>query len=234
MKPYYDEGGIQIYHGDCREVLPEIQADAVVADPPYGCGLYESDQAVLSKELVEQWVRQYASVAVFGYPERLVGLCPVQPSEWIVWRPTNARQRGFNLHGLWREVECVAIWGDCDWGHLRQPRVETTTPMPAAIGHLDAPLREGDARMGDLWTDESPNLNPNQRGRFHPNEKPVSVMRRLVEVAGGVVVDPFMGSGTTLRAAKNLGREAIGIEIEERYCEIAVKRLAQEVLDVAA
>ena len=68
-------------------------------------------------------------------------------------------------------------------------------------------------------------------GRTHPNEKPVSLMKHIVAKATvGTVLDPFMGSGTTLRAAKDLGRKAIGIEIEERYCEIAAKRMAQGVL----
>jgi len=70
-------------------------------------------------------------------------------------------------------------------------------------------------------------------GRKHPHEKPRSLFKYLLQkMPDGKVVDPFMGSGTTLRAAKDLGRKAIGIEIEERYCEIAAKRLAQEVLSV--
>jgi site-specific DNA-methyltransferase (adenine-specific) len=90
--------------------------------------------------------------------------------------------------------------------------------------------------MGDVWTEAAPGLAFESYKRLHPNEKPVGVLRRLAEATPSHldIVDPFMGSGTTLRAAKDLGRKAIGIEIEERYCEIAVQRLAQMVLDVEA
>lgn len=237
MKPYYEDESCVIYHGDCRELLDDLTADVLVTDPPYGTGYYATDTAALCPTLLAQWVRRYDVVALFGWPEKLIGLCVtagVVPDEWVTWWPTNARLRGFNLYGLWREVECVAVFGRCDWSKLRRPKAITTTPMPDQDKRLP-PTAANDVRLGDVWRDESPNLNPNQRGRFHPNEKPVSLMRQLLAACPeGTVLDPFMGSGTTLRAAKDLGRQAVGVEIEERYCAVAAKRCAQEVLDLEA
>lgn len=234
-KPYYQDDFVTIFHGDCRKILPLVEADVLVTDPPYGTGYYPSDVDVLNAIVLREWTERFASVALFGWPERLAALCAsasMGPDEWVTWWPTNGRCRGFNRAGLWREVECIAVFGEGEWGALRQPRTITTTPLPdsGVRGHPQTDM----ARMGDVWRDESPNLNPNQPSRLHPNEKPVSLMRRLLMALPGVIVDPFIGSGTTLRAAKDLGRLAVGIELEERYCEIAAKRCAQEVLDLAA
>jgi DNA modification methylase len=230
VKPYYDDGTVTIYHGDChRGELPD--ADVVVTDPPYGTGYYPTD---VDPQLdLHRWVDEFGFVAVFGWPEKLIALCAVTgivPDEWVTWWPSNGRNRGFNKIGLWREVECIAAFGAANWGLLRQQRTVTTTPLPDS--GLRGKPQTDQARMGDVWRDESPNLNPNQPPRLHPNEKPVSIMRKLLTVTEGTVLDPFMGSGTTLRAAKDLGRRAIGIEIEERYCEIAAERMGQEVLDL--
>jgi site-specific DNA-methyltransferase (adenine-specific) len=230
MKPYYEDAWITIYHGDCHaQALPD--ADALITDPPYGTGYYATD--VDPRADLCDWTARFEFVVLFGWPEKLIGLCAgagMVPDEWVTWWPSNGRARGFNKGGLWREVECIAAFGTADWGRLRIPRTYTTTPMPNP-GARGTPQTD-QARMGDVWRDESPNLNPNQPPRLHPNEKPESVMRRLIAVTDGTVLDPFMGSGTTLRAAKNLGRRAIGIEIEERYCEIAAQRCAQDVFDL--
>jgi len=235
VTPYYEdsESGITIYHGDCLDMdLASLAADAVVTDPPYGTGHYATDTNAFSAAMLAGFVSS-GPCAVFGWPERLVGLCVdagVKPSEWVTWWPTNGRNRGYNRSGLWRETECVAFFGSAEWGRLRQPHTKMTTPLPGS-GVRGQPHPDG-AQVGDVWRAESPNLNPNQRGRFHPNEKPLSVISWLLVATDGTVLDPFMGSGTTLRAAKDLGRRAIGIEVEERYCEIAAKRLGQGVLDL--
>jgi site-specific DNA-methyltransferase (adenine-specific) len=236
MRPYYDDGTVTIYHGDCRDVLSALEGDVLITDPPYGTKNYASDLDVLSGELLRDWIARFALVTVFGWPERLVALCLEAghvPDEWITWWPTNARAgRGFNRTGLLRETECIAAFGAGEWGLLRQQRVVTTTRIPD--GGLRGVPQTDQARMGDVWRDEVPNANPNQPPKLHPNEKPIGVLRRLVKVSSGTILDPFTGSGTTLRAAKDLGRRAIGIELEERYCEVAAERCAQDVLDVAA
>jgi DNA methylase len=242
MTPYYDDGQCVIYHGDCREVMPALAFDALVTDPPYGMGHYNTDTAVLSPDLLRSMVDR-STCAVFGYPERMVGLCVAAglvPDEWITWWASNAAAKGFNLHGLWKETEVVAIFGKHLGATLRGPRSDGGE-LVAKVGYggpNDRCSNNGryalkeDRRLGDVWTDAAPGLAFNAASRLHPNEKPVSLMLRLIEtMPGGTVLDPFMGSGTTLRAAKDLGRKAIGVELEERYCEIAANRLAQGVLD---
>lgn len=246
MKPYYDEGGITIYHGDAGELLAGMDwTGPVVTDPPYGSGHYATDVEALTPEMLRR-LAAVGPTAVFGYAEALTRLCAAAemfPSEWVTWWPTNAACRGFVLSGLRREAEHVAVFGKHRFADLRQPRGESSRRILAANYQSDNPLAQrgieshgepDTRRLGDVWTDAAPGLGFQSHLRKHPNEKPLALMRRLVEGVSepdDSVLDPFCGSGTTLRAAKDLGRKAIGIEIEERYCEIAAKRLGQEVLD---
>jgi site-specific DNA-methyltransferase (adenine-specific) len=219
VTPYYDAGGITIYCGDCRDVMPGLTADLLITDPPYGFGAYHTD--------VQPPVWTGERAAVFGYPETLLDWIAVRgkPQAWIVWWPTNGACRGsFHSRSIQRETEHIAIWG----GIVGTARVGKSTRAidPAKYGCLP------DRKCPDVWRDPAPGLCFNSRLRQHKNEKPLSLMTRLIALMGGddTVLDPFMGSGTTLVAAKNLGRRAIGIEIEERYCEISARRLSQEVL----
>ena len=226
MTPYYADDLVTIYHGDCREWMPD--ADVIVTDPPYGTGAYASDVAVLDGAMLNRW----AHAAVFGWPEKLVTLCrdaDRSPDEWVVWWPTN--KPGARTTGLSRESEHIAIFGKVNGAAIMRKR------SPNAAGRIIATLRGNDpewARDGDVWRDPSPAVGF-IAGRLHPNEKPVSIMRKLaLMMPPGTILDPFMGSGSTLVAAKSLGRRAIGIEIEERWCEKAAQRCSQEVLGLGA
>jgi site-specific DNA-methyltransferase (adenine-specific) len=224
MTPYYDDGTCTIYHGDCRELLPELMFDVIVTDPPY-------DQTPL---IVLPWLRAHRPAAIFGYPELLVGWCvtaQVVPDEWVTWWPTNKTQ-GRAAERLSPSSECIAIFGPTPGvAEVLRPRMAGDRFIRGIAAGRG--LSTEQAREHDVWRDPAPGMGFNSHLRLHPNEKPVSVMTKLIRLCslpGQVVLDPFMGSGTTLRAAKDLGRRAIGIEVEERYCEIAAKRLGQEVL----
>lgn len=213
MKPYYSHAGITIYHGDCREILPGIKADAVVTDPPYGMG-WDTDCSRFSggKVTGHGYVKSGAArEQVVGDDEEL------DPTPWlgfghvILWGANHYAQRlpvGTTLVWIKRNVEAFGSF-------LSDAEVAWMKGGYGVYCFRDLSMTS-DGRRGV---------------RVHPCQKPQPLMRWCIEKTEGVVLDPFMGSGTTLRAAKDLGRKAIGIEIEERYCEIAAKRLAQEVLD---
>lgn len=244
MTPYYDDGSCVIYHGDCRRFLP-IQSGATITDPPYGTGKYLTDTNVFDSEMLNALADTTLILAVFGYPERLVRLCVKAgrtPDEWITWWPTNGSMKGPSLvaTALPRECEVIACFGVGQWSRLRRARSGTEgftfdlerSGKNSFLGTSRQNLTE-DARLGDVWREPSPGIGFNSRDRLHPNMKPLGVLARLVLALsdpGDMILDPFMGSGTTLLAAKTLGRKSIGIEIEERYCEIAARRLGQEVL----
>lgn len=197
MKPYYEHAGITIYLGDCRSILPEIKADVVVTDPPYGIGFAAQPT---------KWQRRAGQA----------------PEAWDDEAP--------DLGQALAAAPVACVWGGNYFA------------LPPSRGWLvwtkpDAPPSMGSVEMA--WTNLDQNARhishsigaTNAERLGHPTQKPLRVMRWCLEsLPDGLILDPFMGSGTTLRAAKDLGRRAIGIEIEERYCEIAAKRLAQEVL----
>ena len=211
MKPYYQHAGITIYHGDCREILPGLpKVNAVVTDPPYGIN-------AARKRNSQKW--RWRDYDVNGWdaerpPAELLRLVVGAGRRAVIWGGnyfTDALP--FVPRGKWLVwdkaqtdfslADCEMAW--CSW---------------------EGPIR----RL--LYSRGAAN---NREDKQHQTQKPEEVMLWSIrQLEGGsdnrLLLDPFMGSGTTLRAAKNAGREAIGIEIEERYCEIAAKRLQQEVL----
>ena len=191
MKPYYSDDSVTIYHGDCRELLPNIEADVLVTDPPYaGYDDYEWDVVNLVGLLPD--CRAFVFWKGWEFPLRFTAR--------HVWSKANRNigRRGEQYEDLYE------INGGSTGLVMRHAVIDS--PMNATLN-------------GDVFCD-------------HPTQKPIRLLRRVLEMTEGTILDSFMGSGTTLRAAKDLGRKAIGIEIEERYCEIAAKRMGQEVLDL--
>ncbi len=208
-KPYYERGGITIYHGDCREILPTLPSvDLVLTDPPYGIGWEPriNHQDAPWKDTERLSIRPSLKGryhCIWGGNYFTDELPPTE--SWLIWLK---RPAGFDDDPRSYAV-CEMAW--TDYGCKPRTRMH---------------VWDGGKRAGDS----------SNRDFCHPAQKPLEVMRWCIEFAPDnpqTVLDPFMGSGTTLRAAKDLGRKAIGIEIEERYCEIAAKRLSQEVLAYA-
>jgi DNA modification methylase len=238
-EPYYSDDAVTIYHGDCRDLLPSMEANVLVTDPPYGFRAYDTDIAPPAALLGKRVQRSRSSV-IFGYPEELIAWCVAEalsPIEWVTWWPTNPMRGRDRL--LQRESEHIAIFGHLPGvAGIIVERSESAKRIARAYAGGGKVGADHDyRRAGDVWRDPKPGSAFTASLKLHPNEKPMTLMRRLVQMCsaeGDTIVDPFCGSGTTLRAAKDLGRHAVGIELEERYCEIAAKRCAQEVLDFAA
>lgn len=216
--PYYQDDAVTIYHGDCREITAWLAADVLVTDPPYGIALRTNyaQRKRTALALCNDFPpifdddRPFSPVHLLaaGKPSVMFGAnhyadsLPASPT-WLVWD---------KLDGLTSKREV---------GFNDQADVEL------AWSNLGGPARLFRQRwMGAMKTGRD-----GQVRRRHPTEKPVELMTWVVQQCPpGVIADPYMGSGTTLRAAKDLGRKAIGIEVDERYCEIAAKRMGQEVL----
>ena len=214
MKPYYEHAGITIYHGDCREILPTLEADAVVTDPPYGMGWNTDSRRFSGGESgrLGHQGRGQEWGAIEGDAE------PFDPTPLLAF--PRVVIFGANHFASRLPVGTTLVWVK------RKPESFGTFLSDAEIAWMKG--GHGVYCFEDLSANGAGANYP----KLHPTQKTVRVMRWCIEKAGGdgTILDPFMGSGTTLRAAKDLGRKAIGIEIEERYCEIAAKRLAQEVL----
>lgn len=197
MKPYYEEKGITIYHGDCREVMPRIcKVDLLLTDPPYGIGI--SSNPFRQKYARTDWDAKR--------PDPMHFMSMLDGSKQaIIWG-------GNYFADMLPPAQRWLVWDK------EQPEDFSSAMCEMAWTNLSGPAKMFRKRVVQIQ-------------KYHPTTKPFELMQWCVNMAENpqTILDPFMGSGTTLRAAKDLGRQAIGIEIEEKYCEIAVKRLAQEV-----
>jgi site-specific DNA-methyltransferase (adenine-specific) len=209
VTPYYEDGLVTIYHGDCREWMPE--ADVVVTDPPYGIGWNavsisrQTNRPIFGDDVPFD----PAFLLALGKPTVLFGANHYASrlpdcAGWIVWDKRDGQTPT-------DQSDAELAW--CNFG--------------GTVRTIRVPLRGGGSRAIDHPAGLPVSM--------HPTQKPLRLMSQVIErCPPGTVLDPFAGSGSTLVAAKGLGRRAIGIEIEERYCEVAATRCSQEVLGLGA
>ncbi len=209
-QPYYQDDSVTLYLGDCLEVTEWLNADVLVTDPPYGYS-YASN---MEGPYQGQEIANDASVV---YRDKVIER----------WGP-----RAALVFGSWKMpkpmgTHTVLIWDKgmaAGMGDLSIPWKPNTEEV-YVLGRGFTGHRGSSIITGNVVTWAS-------KGREHPNMKPVGLMEKLIEKCpDGTVADPFAGSGSTLIAARNQGRKAIGVELEERYCEIAARRLDQMCLD---
>ena len=209
MQPYYDSNGITIYHGDCREILPNIErADLLLTDPPYN---RKKNYGVWSDDLPET---EYVDLLhwLIGQAQRISKRAAfVVPRERL---PLFLNEPASHLIIVRRGAVGLANKG---WKDQFQPVVAFGTPRKPTPDIWDGIRLKGE---GYFFKEED---------YGHPGYTPYDVLQRSVDmmIDSGTVVDPFMGTGTTLLAARDCGCKAIGIELNEKYCEIAVNRLGQ-------
>lgn len=253
--PYYDDGTVQLWLGDCRDVIPalSLQADLVVADPPY------AETSLAWDRWPDGWVQVAATVArsmwCFGSMRMfLERRCEFASAGWklsqdVIWHKNTGSSRATDR---FRRIHEHALhWYRGPWSDVHQdvPRVPARSEQERKrkVGEIvrknpdDVP-HNGQYGARD-WVDDGMRLMTsviqakNLRGlAIHPTEKPVGILTPLIAYAcppGGLVIDPFAGSGSTLEAARLSGRRAIGIEAHEPYAEKAALRLAQAPLELA-
>jgi site-specific DNA-methyltransferase (adenine-specific) len=243
MQPYYENNkGIVLYHGDCLDVMPQLDAcsfDAIITDVPYGTTACAWDSPIPFAPMwacLRRLVKKHAAIVLFGSQPFTSALVMSNP-KWfkysLVWEKTNAVDfalaniRPRKLH------EDISVFSEA--GHTYNPQMIKGEP------YIDKPRQ----RTNAIHNSVMPNLgitnegtryppsvirysNPNN-GTVHPTQKPLLLMEYLIRTytnEGDRVLDFTSGSGTTLRACKNLGRRCVGIERELPYCEATVKRLA--------
>lgn len=232
MQPYYQDADCTLFHGDCRDVLPRLErgsVDLILTDPPYGVHWNGTSMRTRMQ---------------FGPIANDDGTLPLTD---ILRAALNTLRRGRHIYcfGL-RDYMDLPIGGQTEliWdkgilgpGDLTRPWGPSHEPIAFGVHQPSRANREASAgqlsarlRRGSVLRSQRAN---GCAVTTHPTEKPVDILRQMIEsstVWGECVLDPFAGSGSTLVAAKLEGRKSIGIEVEEKYCAVAVRRLAQQVL----
>tara|TARA_R110000824_G_scaffold116368_1_gene267759 strand:+ start:284 stop:970 length:687 start_codon:yes stop_codon:yes gene_type:complete len=228
VKPYYQDDSVTIYHGDCREILPDLTFDVVITDPPYGINVVSKTGAIGTTKPNKAWShetgpKKWSSPRMNVYRPVVGDDEPLDP-RWLTAYGRRQVIFGADHFTEWPGPGRLLVWDKRDGlPSIKFADCEIAWDSDKGASRLIRHLSNG--FMGDFGDIK----------KCHPTQKPLRVMTWIIDQCTeqtDTVCDPFMGSGTTLRAAKDLGRKAVGIELDESYCEIAVNRLAQGVLNL--
>jgi site-specific DNA-methyltransferase (adenine-specific) len=228
--PYYSDENVTIFHGDCRQIIPDLQrADVLISDPPYSKATHANvktwndapDSTSDTSRVIDfDGIDGSGLREVFDLADPLrwsVFFCDNVLAAELMQNPPS--RTGFVRQSVWVKPRgAPQLTGD-------RPAMWWESIM--AFHPKGKKQWNGGGNHGNYFHDTDRETN-------HPTSKPLAIVRDLVvrfSNEGETILDPFMGSGTTLRAAKDLGRKAIGIELDEKYCEIAATRMGQGVLD---
>jgi site-specific DNA-methyltransferase (adenine-specific) len=221
MKPYYSDDAVTIYHGDCREILPTLAAaDLVLTDPPYNC----INRATGGLRVIDKGGADSRPVEIATLGQELVRIAAGSIYVWCAAEQLSHWLASFTAAGL---TVRGGVWQKTNPSPMNGERLWLSALEFCAFARKDGAYFNRHCQAA-LWTRAT---EPGD----HPTPKPLRLMQEIIDAScppAGTVVDPFMGGGTTLRAAKNLNRRAVGIEVEERYCDLAAQRLSQDVLDL--
>lgn len=236
MTPYYDDGTVTLYVGDAIETMAELSdasVDAVLTDPPYSSGGRLETTRARQKNMIrsvgaDKWIRgDGMSTQGFLWFMRLAAM------QWRRILTSGSHALAFadwrmapNLAAALESADLrqhpTVVWNKTYFGMGHVFRNQYELIVDVTVGNPRAPMRRDVGNVIDCAP---------IRSKLHPTEKPQHLLRTLLSVVAGpgqTVLDPFAGSGATLLAARDLGIRAVGVEIDERYCEIAAKRLAEE------
>jgi len=215
LYPYYSEGNITIYHGKAEQILPFLDgADLLLTDPPYGIG----EAAGKNKSRGHLAVSKDYGNAKWDdepLPMWLIDMACSRAVWHIIW--------GGNYYPM-PATSCVLVWDKNNGSN-------NFADCELAYTNLKCAVRQ----IKYTWNGMIQENMKNKEKRVHPTQKPLEVMKWAIAQAPDdcqTIIDPFMGSGTTLLAAKGMGCKAIGIEQEEKYCKVAMERLRQETLGI--
>ena len=228
MTPYYQDDLVTIYQGDSLDILPTLRGssvDLIVTDPPYVIGAVSAGNMATKAggwgDMMNssRWFRDWYA------------MCRrVLKQDGAMWTFSNWRSLPVVMKAAFDaewSLASVLVWHK-DWiGPGGSVGLRPAYEMVALLAGPDFSIE--DRGIPDVWTHKWASFKPSG----HPAEKPVELLSRLIDESmrgPGLVVDPFAGSGSSLVAAKTLGHRAIGIEADERWCEVAARRCSQEVL----